>query len=106
MLRSGDSNEISMIVDTKTILAHLLPDHQRPLKMDMQSPISILTPADLGRAIRARRLELGLQQAEVAMQSGVSTPTVSAIENGKETARIGLVLRICHDLGIRIRLET
>jgi y4mF family transcriptional regulator len=74
--------------------------------MQSPPPISILTAADLGRAIRARRLELGLHQAEVAMQSGVSTPTVSAIENGKETARIGLVLQICHDLGIQIRLET
>lgn len=67
-------------------------------------PIPIQTPADFGRAIRARRLELGLQQAEVAMQSGVSTPTVSAIENGKETARIGLVLQICRDLGLRIQI--
>ena len=74
--------------------------------MQPTPPTSILTPADLGRAIRARRLELGLQQADVAMQSGVSTPTVSAIENGKETARIGLVLRICHDLGLQIKLET
>ena len=40
------------------------------------------------------------------MQSGVSTPTVSAIENGKVTARIGLVLQICRDLGLRIRLES
>jgi y4mF family transcriptional regulator len=68
-------------------------------------PTSIVTPADLGRAIRARRLQLGLQQAEVAMQSGVSTPTVSAIENGKETARVGLVLQICRDLGLQIKLE-
>ena len=73
--------------------------------MQPNAPIPIQTPAELGRAIRARRLELGLQQAEVAMQSGVSTPTVSAIENGKVTARIGLVLQICRDLGLRIRLE-
>lgn len=73
--------------------------------MQSSVPTTIITPADLGRAIRARRLELGLQQAEVAMQSGVSIPTVSAIENGKETARIGLVLQICCDLGIQIKLE-
>lgn len=74
--------------------------------MQSCAPTTIITPADLGRAIRARRLELGLQQAEVAMQSGVSIPTVSAIENGKETARIGLVLQICCDLGIQIKLES
>jgi y4mF family transcriptional regulator len=64
---------------------------------------SIKSPADLGRVIRARRIELGLLQSDVAMHSGVSTPTVSAIENGKDTARIGLVLQICHDLGIDLR---
>ena len=74
--------------------------------MQPSAPIPILTPSDLGRAIRARRLELGLRQAEVAMQSGVSTPTVSAIENGKETARIGLVLQICRDLGLRIEIRS
>ncbi|RMC33723.1 helix-turn-helix domain-containing protein [Paracoccus alkanivorans] len=68
-------------------------------------PSTIQTPADLGRAIRERRQELGLLQADVAMQSGVSTPTVSAIENGKETARIGLVLQICRDLGILLTVE-
>ena len=66
---------------------------------------TILTPADLGHAIRDRRRQLGLLQADVAMQSGVSTPTVSAIENGKETARIGLVLQICRDLGIRLTVD-
>lgn len=64
--------------------------------------VSLMTPADVGRAIRDRRMALGLTQAEVAMQSGVSTPTVSAIENGKETARIGLVLQICRDLGLQL----
>ncbi len=66
------------------------------------TPLLLQTPADLGRAIRDRRLALGLTQADVAMQSGVSTPTVSAIENGKETARIGLVLQICRDLGLQL----
>ncbi|TQM93786.1 helix-turn-helix domain-containing protein [Roseinatronobacter monicus] len=74
--------------------------------MQPTAPTLILTPADLGKAIRARRLELGLKQADVAMQSGVSNPTISAIENGKDTARIGLVLQVCRDLGLRIRVET
>lgn len=68
--------------------------------MPKTSSRTITSPEGLGRAIRERRLELGLTQAEVAMQSGVSTPTVSAIENGKETARLGLVLQICRDLGL------
>ncbi|SOC19214.1 helix-turn-helix domain-containing protein [Rhodobacter maris] len=74
--------------------------------MTASSITSVSTAEELGRAIRARRLALGLHQADVAMQSGVSAPTVSAIENGKETARIGLVLQICRDLGLQITLST
>lgn len=67
---------------------------------DSQAP-TIDDPAALGRAIRQRRLALNLRQEDVAAQSGVSIPTVSAIENGKATAQIGLVLQICRDLGLR-----
>nr|WP_281250219.1 helix-turn-helix domain-containing protein [Litoreibacter ascidiaceicola] len=52
--------------------------------------------------MRARRRALGLQQSDLAMQSGVSLPIVSAIENGKDTARIGLVLQLCQDIGLRL----
>lgn len=73
--------------------------------MPQAIPSTVQTAADLGKVIRDKRMELGLLQADVAMQSGVSTPTVSAIENGKETARIGLVLQLCRDLGIRLTVE-
>lgn len=64
--------------------------------------VAIEDPAALGRAIRARRLALNLRQEDVAAQSGLSVPTVSAIENGKPTAQIGLVLQICRDIGLRL----
>lgn len=56
----------------------------------------------LGTAIRLRRRALGLTQADLAMQAGISTQTLSAVENGKATAQIGLVLRICRDLGLTL----
>lgn len=70
--------------------------------MSEASTPTIDDPAALGRAIRERRLALNLRQEDVAAQSGVSIPTVSAIENGKPTAQIGLVLQICRDLGLRL----
>ena len=69
------------------------------------TPRPVETPEALGRAIRDRRRSLGLRQSEVAMQSGVSAATVSAVENGKDTARIGMVLRLARDLGIRLSAE-
>lgn len=69
------------------------------------SLISIEDPAALGRAIRARRRVLKLRQEEVSARSGVSIGTVSAIENGKPTAQIGLVLQICRDLGLQLTMK-
>lgn len=66
--------------------------------------VQIDDPASLGRAIRDRRRALGLRQEDVAAQSGISVPTVGAIEAGKTTARIGLVLQVCRDLGLRLTL--
>lgn len=73
--------------------------------MSDQNKIEVTDPLALGRAIRKRRLSLGLRQSDAAMQSGVSTPTISAIENGKDTARIGLVLQICCDLGLTLTIK-
>lgn len=39
-------------------------------------------PLALGRAVRARRLELDLGQADVVQRSGLSLSTISAIERG------------------------
>ena len=75
---------------------------QGPLTSHGGTDRAIRTAEDLGRAIRARRMSLGLTQAELAMQAGVSRPTVMAIEQGKETARIGLALALCADLGIQL----
>jgi len=75
----------------------------------MQTPSDNPTPfrdaQALGTAIRNRRRALGLRQEEIAMQSGISVPTVSAIENGKPTAQIGLVLQVCKDLGLKLFVE-
>lgn len=70
--------------------------------MQITPTSTIDSAAALGHAIRARRLALNLRQEDVAAQSGVSIPTVSAIENGKPTAHIGLVLQICRDLGLHL----
>lgn len=66
----------------------------------------VRTTTDLGRALRARRRALGMTQGDLAMQVGLSVATVSAIENGKETARVGLVLDLCRDLGLTLIVES
>jgi y4mF family transcriptional regulator len=62
--------------------------------------VEIRTPSALGALIRARRRELKLDQATLAALAGVSRPWLSAVEKGKPTAEIGLVLRALAALGL------
>ncbi|WP_193140936.1 MULTISPECIES: helix-turn-helix domain-containing protein [unclassified Meridianimarinicoccus] len=66
---------------------------------------TIKTPADLGVALRKRRKALGLTQETLAVQSGISVPTIIAAERGKETAQIGVVFTLCRDLGLDLTAE-
>jgi HTH-type transcriptional regulator / antitoxin HipB len=62
----------------------------------------IRTPADLGAAIRDRRKQLGLGQAELAARIDVSRQWIVGIERGHARAELGLVLRALDELGIRL----
>jgi len=57
---------------------------------------------DLGAQIRRQRKQLGITQEDLALQTGISRPTIRAIERGKATAQFGLVLQICADIGLDI----
>jgi len=53
----------------------------------------------LGRAIRLRREELGLEQQTVALDAGVEPSWISHIESGKQNPAWGTVDRIARALG-------
>jgi HTH-type transcriptional regulator/antitoxin HipB len=59
---------------------------------------------DLSAAVRGRRLNLGLSQAQLAARVGVSRQWVGEFEAGKPTAELGLVLRLLHTLDLRLDL--
>ena len=54
----------------------------------------IQSARELGATVRARRGELGRSQAETAAAAGVSRQWLSELESGKQTAEVGLVLRV------------
>ena len=88
------------------------PFHSRawpPISREKERSFAILTidttPESLGAAIRARRKSLGLTQEDVALQTGISRPTVRAIEAGRANARIGLALQMYRDLGLALSLQ-
>lgn len=57
---------------------------------------------DLGLYVRDRRRDLGMTQAELAEAAGVSRRWLLDLETGKETARVGLVLRTLDALGLTL----
>lgn len=65
----------------------------------------ITTPRDLGAAIKERRKQLGLGQAELATRAGVSRQWLIQVEGGKPGVAIGLVLRLLNTLGMRFMLD-
>lgn len=60
----------------------------------------------VGALIKERRMALGITQPELALASGVGIRFVVDAESGKETCRIGLVLRLLAGLGITLRAST
>lgn len=62
--------------------------------------MQVLTPTQIGEAIRQARRRQGLTQTQVADALGLSQQWISAVESGKPNARIGAVLDLAHALGL------
>jgi HTH-type transcriptional regulator / antitoxin HipB len=66
--------------------------------------LTIRSIHDLAAAIRGRRTDLGMSQAELAKRTGVSRKWIYEFEAGKPTAELGLLLRVLDALGLGIEL--
>ena len=60
---------------------------------------------ELGNYIKQTRKSPGLTQAELAMTANVGVRFLVDLENGKETAQVGKVLKICQMLGLKLDLQ-
>ena len=58
--------------------------------------------SEFGKAIRARRKQLGYTQAFLADYAGVSASFLSELENGKETIQLGKAMTIMSLLGMNM----
>ena len=65
-----------------------------------QSP----SPALIGGIVKTVRRTQNLTQADLALAAGVSTPFLSALENGKLTVRMDVLIRVLNTLNIRMDL--
>ena len=57
-----------------------------------------MRPLEIGRAIRAIRIDRDMSQTELAAAAQVSRKWLSEAENGKASAEIGLVLAVLQAL--------
>lgn len=64
------------------------------------TPIETPTPAAFGAAIRARRLEKGLTQTQLAELCGVSLRFVSELERGRASVSLGRALLLAQRLAL------
>ena len=62
----------------------------------------IRQPRQLGPILRAARLQLGLTQADVARQLGVSVQAASKLENNADKASFDRIHRLCTLLSLDI----
>lgn len=62
----------------------------------------IYTPSDFATAIKKRRKSLDLTQRDVAAMTGLSVPTIIAVEKGNDKTGVGVVLSVCESLGLRL----
>lgn len=60
---------------------------------------------DIGQIIKQIRKSQGLTQSDLATSAGVGIRFIVDIENGKETAQIGKVIKLCNMLGIKIDIS-
>ncbi len=65
----------------------------------------LLAAKDLGALIRDRRRRLGITQKNLAEKVGVSRVWVVALEKGKPSAQVGLVLQTLKQLGVVLRAD-
>ena len=65
----------------------------------------VTTMAELGSLIRAERLRQKRTQTALAGISGVGITFISQLENGKETAEMGRVIRVLTMLSIDLYAE-
>lgn len=67
--------------------------------------IMIADIAGAGQALRARRHELGLSQAELATAAGLTRARLSQLEHGRANVSLRSYLRLAQALGAGLYLE-
>ena len=64
----------------------------------------VASAGEIGMAVSKKRKKSGYTQKEVAEATGLSASFISDVENGKQTAEIGKIIKLVHCLGMDIEI--
>ena len=67
--------------------------------------LKITNVQDLGTALRAVRKSSHVRIDDLASFAGVSKQFMSDLEHGKETIRLGLVLKVLDEIGLHLTVD-
>jgi HTH-type transcriptional regulator/antitoxin HipB len=67
--------------------------------------MTVRSVRDLAAAVRGRRQDLGISQAELARRAAVSRKWIYEFEAGKPTAEFGLLMRVLDELELELELS-
>lgn len=67
--------------------------------------VPITTVAELGLLLRATRKSQGARLDDVAGSAGVGPVFLGAVERGKESVQMGLVLRLLQEVGLKLQVD-
>ena len=59
----------------------------------------------LGKLLKSRRNELGINQIDLSEISGVALHTISDIESGKGNPTLQIINKICDILGMELKIH-
>jgi len=76
----------------------------KPAMSTTVATTDLISVKDLGKAVREARVAMNLRQAEAALLCGVGIRFLSDLERGKETVRLGPVLKVIQGLGLALIL--
>jgi y4mF family transcriptional regulator len=68
--------------------------------------VKVNSALDLAAAVRGRRHDLGLSQADLAERAGVSRVWIATVEAGKRSVNFGLVLRLLGALDLKMDISS
>lgn len=61
---------------------------------------------ELAETVRELRKKHGISQGELAQIAGVSLPSISRFERGKDTIRLDVLMKMLDALGYRLEIKT